>query len=49
MTGGDINPNGMSAIFFAGFGIVLASYINANIFGQLQLILDYLYKEDKIF
>ena len=35
MGGGDINPQGMLAIFYSGFGVVLASYINANIFGQL--------------
>ena len=49
MGGGDLNPTGMLSIFYAGFGIVLACYINANIFGELQLILDYVYKEDKQF
>ena len=44
-----MNPVGSLGIFYAGLGVVFASYINANIFGQLQLILDYMYKEDKKF
>lgn len=49
MGGGDINPIGKLQIFYAGCGVVFASYINANIFAQLQLILAYVYKEDKQF
>lgn len=49
MCGGDINPSGSFTIFYAGFGVLLASYINAKIFGEYQIILAYLYKEDSIF
>ena len=49
MCGSDIGPLNSLSIFYAGIGVFMASVINANIFGQLQLILEYLLKEDKIF
>lgn len=36
-------------MIYAGFGLLIACVINANIFGELQIILHYLGKDDKIF
>jgi hypothetical protein len=39
MTGNDITPIGMYQITISAFGIILGALINANIFGNMALII----------
>ena len=49
MGGAGIGPLTLEQTLFASFGVFMAAYINANIFGELALIFSELDKSDKAF
>ena len=49
MGGGDFSPITVSQILLASTGVFMASYINANIFGKLQLLLSSIGTDDQSF
>lgn len=49
MGGGDFCPTNTVQIIFAAFGVFMAAYINANIFGELTMILEGIGKEEEEF
>lgn len=49
MGGGDFCPITEVQITLAAFGVFMAAYINANIFGELTMILQGIGKEEEDF
>lgn len=49
MGGAGIGPITLIQIIFASFGVFMAAYINANIFGELGIILSAFGKEEQRF
>lgn len=40
MGGGDFCPENTAQVIIASIGVFMAAYINANIFGELQILLE---------
>ena len=49
MGGGDFCPENVYQVLMSSFGVFMAAYINANIFGELQMLLQSIGIEDQKF